>query len=433
MKNFKFILFIMFLMLPLTVDAMLIKVKPVDQEAFEIEVEDSDTVEFFKSDIESEKGINAESQILVFGNRILEDGRILSDYNIEKGSVVDLFYKTELTIVEMFVDEPKVGNKPDTLADIYYYNADKTKKIELKDFEIEWILVKNDEFGEVEEIVLEDDDVFEKGSYFFQILPSSYERLNRALEENDAYIPLGSGVAYLNGRLFDNGQNFYVGGVKSINVVIDGFYVGQKLPTTAKIVITTDSEIKEFILPILEWKELLEVGDKILDQDTLIEFDKKYVNVVDYSKSPEELNEFLSMIDFRTEHLLNGKEQLYLTVSNGYRVVFDANGGTFNGNASYVIDVWENSLFDNLVIPTRDGYKFVGYYTEKSGGTKLELILAESGIDEDKVFYARWIKDVDNPNTSDNIKTVIVTAAVSLIGILVSVINLVKERRKELL
>jgi len=72
------------------------------------------------------------------------------------------------------------------------------------------------------------------------------------------------------------------------------------------------------------------------------------------------------------------------------KVVFDANEGTFKNGKILTIEKWENGLENTLEIPTRDGYTFKGWYTEKNGGTKFEMILNESGIDSDMTFYAQW-------------------------------------------
>lgn len=84
-----------------------------------------------------------------------------------------------------------------------------------------------------------------------------------------------------------------------------------------------------------------------------------------------------------------------------YKVLFDANGGKFEDEESYLVE-WNDDSYDNLIEPKKDGYYFKGYFTEKTGGTKLELILAEVGIDSDRIFYAQWEKAVFNPETSSN-------------------------------
>ena len=109
---------------------------------------------------------------------------------------------------------------------------------------------------------------------------------------------------------------------------------------------------------------------------------------------------------------------LLLTINNErFKVVFDANEGTFKTGKNLTIENWENGLENTLEIPTRDGYSFLGFYTEKTGGTKLELILAESGIDSDMTFYAHWQENVENPQTKDDIRTAILSLIISLIGL----------------
>ena len=109
---------------------------------------------------------------------------------------------------------------------------------------------------------------------------------------------------------------------------------------------------------------------------------------------------------------------LLLTINNErFKVVFDANEGTFKTGKNVTIENWENGLENTLEIPIRDGYSFLGFYTEKIGGTKLELILAESGIDSDMTFYAHWQENVENPQTKDDIRTAILSLIISLIGL----------------
>lgn len=74
-----------------------------------------------------------------------------------------------------------------------------------------------------------------------------------------------------------------------------------------------------------------------------------------------------------------------------YKVIFDAVDGTFkNGENTLTFEKWTYENFDNLEEPVREGYKFLGYFTEKVGGTSLDYIMAESGIDQDRTFYAQW-------------------------------------------
>ena len=135
---------------------------------------------------------------------------------------------------------------------------------------------------------------------------------------------------------------------------------------------------------------------------------------------------------------------------NSFKVVFDANGGVFKENKNiYTIEEWKNEYEETLEKPTREGYVFKGYYTEKIGGTKFELILAESGIDNDMTFYAQWEETTgiapgepesedsvilppeledENPNTFDGIGSSIFMLIISLIGLVWATIYLKKNK-----
>ena len=74
-----------------------------------------------------------------------------------------------------------------------------------------------------------------------------------------------------------------------------------------------------------------------------------------------------------------------------YNVTFNANGGIYEDEKeSFVIEEWKIGDEENLKKPTRNRFEFVGYFTNKEGGTSLEKYIAEAGIDGDLTFYAQW-------------------------------------------
>ena len=176
---------------------------------------------------------------------------------------------------------------------------------------------------------------------------------------------------------------------------------------------TSDTEPMEDFDPDDVITAMCSYDDDKYDLTTLIKSGKDF-KVTKNGKALDGMNVPLTMgvnVFHVTYNLgsLERKCEVRIARREGYRVVFNSNGGSFI-DTQYVADY--GSIDDATVIPTRDRYNFLGWYDEQGN----KVTLAATPIIKDTTFTARWEGPTSNiTKTYDPIEYTTSSAALNIV------------------
>lgn len=173
----------------------------------------------------------------------------------------------------------------------------------------------------------------------------------------------------------------------------------------------TDLVVKDLTVGAPAGPDMILDADKFISELPYRNYKLYSVNQLDTKVLP---NVGAGVIDMNS---IQWQKTTYNDLSDGeetakeYTVTFNYQGATSN-NTVEKVKVTVGEPYGNLPIPTRSGYKFLGWYTSTAGGEKV-LPTTVVTKEEDHVLYARWSvvsnggdsgsdSDSDNDSNSGN-------------------------------
>lgn len=92
----------------------------------------------------------------------------------------------------------------------------------------------------------------------------------------------------------------------------------------------------------------------------------------------------------------DGQSQMLIAylLPKSYTVTFETNGGSLNGNTMY-IHTWSFATQLPQLEPTREGYKFLGWYADEALTQPVTPDVISADVAEDITYYAKWEQVMD--------------------------------------
>ena len=153
-----------------------------------------------------------------------------------------------------------------------------------------------------------------------------------------------------------------------------------------------DNNTLDFAVSFEQTIDTLYINEKIVSEDDY-SFDREngILTLNEGLLNKLEVGTYVLRIENNNRYAETNFSVQEIKIVETYKITFDANGGEFAENDKFVVEDIINFNYANFNRPTREGYGFVGFFTEKTGGKSFEEIMSsEEGIKSDITFYAHW-------------------------------------------
>lgn len=348
-----------------------------------LEVEPNDSIDAIKAKIEEIEGIPSDQQKLTFEGKQLEEGKTLSDYNIPRDSTIHLVlrsrgsYKVNYNITNLSVITNNVTDEGDLGNNSYLVSSD-------KDFSA--ILKGNDGYKIPNYIIVKLDDE-----------ELDYQKYTYNVESGEIIIPKDN----ITGTIDIEASGLEI--VDKITIDFREISNGDLLTEEQQSAFQFLGIDKGYLTLNNSLNAICDKNQKILlyiDEEnniTLAENLSNLDNIV-YTLSDEEIEIYKK--EYAVFQVPKKIEMIF--AEKLYEVTFDANGGKFTNKDKIVVDDIINFDYANFNKPTREGYRFIGFFTKKTGGKSFEEIMSsEEGIKSDITFYAQWEQNSISSGTGE--------------------------------